>query len=191
SAPASGPSVRSRSISRRRSGNASWNTARKPSTLSRPPTCAPGAVISASAAHGSASLSRSLNASMCLRITSLALGMCSPIVVGSGHPLRHLAHPVRTGVIALAQATHGLTALSPQAQTVANPVRGGTAMSVIMTLQLHGDPGRLETYAAENKELLARILDRAKQHGVIAHRFCGTDDGRIMVVDEWPDEQSF
>ena len=64
-------------------------------------------------------------------------------------------------------------------------------MSVIVTLQLHGDPGRLEEYAAENKELLAHILDTAKQHGVIAHRFYGTDDGQIMVVDEWPDAQSF
>jgi hypothetical protein len=47
------------------SGNASWNTARKSMTLSRPLTWAPGAVISASAAHGSASPSRSLTASMC------------------------------------------------------------------------------------------------------------------------------
>ena len=35
------------------------------------------------------------------------------------------------------------------------------------------------------------ILDSAKEHGVIAHRFYGSDDGQIMVVDEWPDEQSF
>ena len=55
----------------------------KPMTLSRPLTWAPGAVNSASAAYGSASLSRPLNASMCLRITSLALGIRSPIVVGS------------------------------------------------------------------------------------------------------------
>jgi len=27
--------------------------------------------------------------------------------------------------------------------------------------------------------------------GVIAHRFYGSDDGQIMVIDEWPDEQSF
>ncbi|MEA2419537.1 MAG: hypothetical protein QOE60_1743, partial [Thermoleophilaceae bacterium] len=29
-----------------------------------------------------------------------------------------------------------------------------------------------------------------RAHGVIAHRFYGSD-GRIMVIDEWPDEQSF
>src|SRR3954464_12773978 len=83
SAAAAGPSLRSWWISRRRSGNASWNTAMKPMTLSRPLTWTPGAVISASAAQGSASLLRSLNASMCLRITSLALGIGSPIIVGS------------------------------------------------------------------------------------------------------------
>lgn len=35
------------------------------------------------------------------------------------------------------------------------------------------------------------ISARAKQHGLIAHRFHGTEDGRIMVVDEWPDPDSF
>lgn len=64
-------------------------------------------------------------------------------------------------------------------------------MSVIMTLQMDGDPGRLEAYAAENKEAIGGIADRAKEHGLIAHRFYGSDDGQIMVVDEWPDPESF
>lgn len=64
-------------------------------------------------------------------------------------------------------------------------------MSVIMTLQMHGDPNRLEAYAAENQDSLRGIADKAKERGVIAHRFYGSDDGQIMVVDEWPDAQSF
>jgi quinol monooxygenase YgiN len=64
-------------------------------------------------------------------------------------------------------------------------------MSVIVTLQMQGDPGQLEAFAAENKESVRAIADKAKEHGVIAHRFYGTDDGQIMVVDEWPDAQSF
>jgi hypothetical protein len=64
-------------------------------------------------------------------------------------------------------------------------------MSVIMTLQMHGDPKRLEAYSADNKEAMRGIADKAKQHGLVAHRFYGSDDGQIMVVDEWPDEQSF
>jgi hypothetical protein len=35
------------------------------------------------------------------------------------------------------------------------------------------------------------ILESATGHGLIAHRFYGSDDGQVLVVDEWPDEQSF
>ena len=63
-------------------------------------------------------------------------------------------------------------------------------MSVIMTLWGRGDPEKLEQYAAEHKDDMQAILDRAKEHGLIAHRFYGTD-GQIMVVDEWPDPESF
>jgi heme-degrading monooxygenase HmoA len=34
------------------------------------------------------------------------------------------------------------------------------------------------------------IADRAREHGVIRHRFYGSDD-EVLVVDEWPDEKSF
>ena len=64
-------------------------------------------------------------------------------------------------------------------------------MSVIMTLSAHGDPSALERRAAQNPDAMRAIADRAKEHGLIAHRFYGTDDGEIMVVDEWPDPQSF
>jgi len=63
-------------------------------------------------------------------------------------------------------------------------------MSVIMTLWGRGDPQKLEQYAGEHKDEMQAILDRAKEHGLIAHRFYGTD-GQIMVVDEWPDAESF
>ena len=64
-------------------------------------------------------------------------------------------------------------------------------MSVIMTLRAKGDPKKLEERAADNPDAIRGIAERAKEHGVIAHRFYGTDDGQIMVVDEWPDPQSF
>jgi hypothetical protein len=64
-------------------------------------------------------------------------------------------------------------------------------MSVIMTMRVKGDPAELERRTAGNPEAIRAISDRAKQHGLIAHRFYGTDDGRIMVVDEWPDPGSF
>ena len=64
-------------------------------------------------------------------------------------------------------------------------------MSVIMTLSLQGDPEKLEEYAAANADEIRGIADTARGYGAIAHRFYGSDDGQIMVIDEWPDEQSF
>ena len=63
-------------------------------------------------------------------------------------------------------------------------------MSVIMTMTMPGDPQELERFAAQNTEAVRAIAAQAKEHGVIAHRFYGTE-GRIMVADEWPDEASF
>jgi heme-degrading monooxygenase HmoA len=64
-------------------------------------------------------------------------------------------------------------------------------MSVILTLQASGDPRRLEEYANAHADEMRSLADHAKEHGLIAHRFYGSEDGVIMVVDEWPDERSF
>src|SRR3954464_8996693 len=68
--------------------------------------------------------------------------------------------------------------------------RGEPGMSVIMTLRAHGDPNELKKRAAANPDAIRAISDRAKEHGLIAHRFYGSEDGQIMVVDEWPDPGS-
>jgi len=65
-------------------------------------------------------------------------------------------------------------------------------MSVIMTLKAAGDPKALEQYALDNVEKMKGVLEAAKRHGLIAHRFYGSDDGgSVMVLDEWPDRKSF
>lgn len=64
-------------------------------------------------------------------------------------------------------------------------------MSVIVTIWVQGDPRKLEQHASSNEEALRGIRETAEEHGLIAHRFYGSDDGQIMVIDEWPDEQSF
>ena len=64
-------------------------------------------------------------------------------------------------------------------------------MSVIMALVVDGDPKKLEEHAASDPDQMRTILESAKSYGLIAHRFYGSHDGQIMVVDEWPDEQSF
>jgi hypothetical protein len=63
-------------------------------------------------------------------------------------------------------------------------------MSVIMTMWVRGDPRKLEEHASANAEEMQSITESAKGHGLIAHRFYGSE-GQIMVIDEWPDEQSF
>ena len=64
-------------------------------------------------------------------------------------------------------------------------------MSVIMTMSVQGHPAKMEQIAGENPDRIRSIAERAKSHGLIAHRFYGSDDGQIMVVDEWPDPGSF
>jgi len=64
-------------------------------------------------------------------------------------------------------------------------------MSVIVTLRMDGDAATLEQVATGNPERMRTIVGRAKELGLIAHRFYGSDDGRLMVVDEWPDAASF
>ena len=63
-------------------------------------------------------------------------------------------------------------------------------MSVIMTLRVTGDPKALEQMAQDDPEKLQPIIAAAKAHGLIAHRFYGSE-GKIMVIDEWPDAESF
>ena len=63
-------------------------------------------------------------------------------------------------------------------------------MSVIVTIWFEVDPDRFEQYTQEHSEDLTAISGRAQEAGVIAHRFYGTE-GQVMVIDEWPDEQSF
>jgi quinol monooxygenase YgiN len=63
-------------------------------------------------------------------------------------------------------------------------------MSVIVTLRASGDSAKLERVAAEQRDVMQGITERAKELGLIAHRFYGSE-GQIMVVDEWPDPESF
>jgi hypothetical protein len=63
-------------------------------------------------------------------------------------------------------------------------------MSVLVTLIAAGDPKAIERLAQEDPDRSKRIIDHAKSHGLIAHRFYGSE-GKCMVIDEWPDRESF
>jgi len=64
-------------------------------------------------------------------------------------------------------------------------------MSVIVMLRLDVDPKQLEEFAAANPDRMAAVRDQAVGHGLIAHRFLGTDNGQTMVVDEWESADEF
>ena len=64
-------------------------------------------------------------------------------------------------------------------------------MSVIVTIHFQADGAKLEAWAAANKDAMAGILGKAKAQGLIAHRFYADDSGSVMVLDEWPDPESF
>lgn len=64
-------------------------------------------------------------------------------------------------------------------------------MSVLMTMIFDGDAAALEQYAAEHPDDMRAIVDHAVEHGLIAHRFYATGDGKLMVVDEWPSAEDF
>jgi heme-degrading monooxygenase HmoA len=64
-------------------------------------------------------------------------------------------------------------------------------MSVIMTLRARADAAKLEAFAADDPSRIQAMVAKARQHGLIAHRFYASDDGEIMVLDEWPDAESF
>lgn len=64
-------------------------------------------------------------------------------------------------------------------------------MPVLMTMRINGDPKKLEQEVAKDPGAIKSIAESGKSHGLIAHRFYGAGDGQIMVVDLWPDEQSF
>jgi hypothetical protein len=64
-------------------------------------------------------------------------------------------------------------------------------MSVIVTVWFKGDPKKFEQVAGDNPDRMQEILEQAKEQGLIAHRFYGTDDGQIIAIDEWPDAESF
>ncbi|MCW2506850.1 MAG: hypothetical protein JWO79_5134 [Actinomycetia bacterium] len=63
-------------------------------------------------------------------------------------------------------------------------------MSVIVVMRVPGDPNTLEKHAQSNAELMQRISGDGKKAGAIHHAFAGGEN-EIVVIDEWPDGDSF
>jgi heme-degrading monooxygenase HmoA len=63
-------------------------------------------------------------------------------------------------------------------------------MAILVTLKVPADSDKLVHYSKENPDLFPNIVERAKTHGLISHKFYASG-GDVLVVDEWPDEDSF
>ena len=63
-------------------------------------------------------------------------------------------------------------------------------MTVLMTLRVAGDGKQLEAHVAEDSATISGVLETAKRHGVISHRFYATDT-ELLVLDQWPSEDAF
>jgi hypothetical protein len=63
-------------------------------------------------------------------------------------------------------------------------------VSVFMVLRVQGDPDALERYTNANADMVNRIAEAGRATGALHHAFAG-GDGEILVIDEWPDAESF
>jgi hypothetical protein len=65
-------------------------------------------------------------------------------------------------------------------------------MSVIMGLRLSAERSRFEEMVKNNSERMVTVAERCKEYGAIHHSFYASEAGdEILVVDEWPDAESF
>lgn len=63
-------------------------------------------------------------------------------------------------------------------------------MSVLMTLRVQGDATQLEHMLDVDPEAFSKVAAVGKAAGATYHRFYASDT-EILVIDEWPDEQTF
>jgi hypothetical protein len=64
-------------------------------------------------------------------------------------------------------------------------------MSTIVILRIPGNPADLERYAAgPGGDVMRQIALAGKAAGAIHHSFAGGSN-EVLVIDEWPDQESF
>lgn len=65
-------------------------------------------------------------------------------------------------------------------------------MSVMMGMRIVVDPKRFEEVVASRPDTFVEVAQRGKQQGAIHHAFYASEAGdEVLVVDEWPDAESF
>jgi heme-degrading monooxygenase HmoA len=63
-------------------------------------------------------------------------------------------------------------------------------MSVLMILRVPTDAASFEAVAADNRDAMKGIAERAQEQGAIHHNFY-EGDGEVLIVDEWDSPESF
>jgi quinol monooxygenase YgiN len=64
-------------------------------------------------------------------------------------------------------------------------------VSVVVTIKFPVSAETLEKVVLDNTATMAAISEDGRRHGTIHHQFVQDPDGSAVVVDEWPDEESF
>jgi hypothetical protein len=63
-------------------------------------------------------------------------------------------------------------------------------MSVIVIGRMNTDPANIKKLWADRKADFEGVAKAAKAAGALHHRW-GLGDGYILIIDEWPDAESF
>lgn len=64
-------------------------------------------------------------------------------------------------------------------------------MSVLVTIKFAVSGETMQKVAVDNAEVMTSIIDDGRRHGALHHQFVQDPDGSAVVVDEWPDAESF
>lgn len=64
-------------------------------------------------------------------------------------------------------------------------------MSVIVTIEFPAAAQIVEKVIHDNGDTMTAISKDGRRHGALHHQFVENPDGRAVVIDEWPDEESF
>lgn len=64
-------------------------------------------------------------------------------------------------------------------------------MSVVITVKFPISADRMEQVVAAHADTMLGISADGRAHGTIHHQFTADPDGNAVVIDEWPDEDSF
>jgi hypothetical protein len=64
-------------------------------------------------------------------------------------------------------------------------------MSVMITIKFPVTAEIMEKVVNDHREMMMAITEDGKRQGAIHHQLAEDTDGGALVIDEWPDEQSF